>query len=244
MYRKLWGWAAVIWFGSTFLPLMISVQVFESLAGSMIGGDVPDMGGMWMVQLANIALWLVWPFTVSYIYYRYAKRKVTIIQQNYSGNMAFEAAAEQGGTSSMGVIIGVVFNIVAGLILSAALTSKMAGVGEQMVTEMQQQVESGDGYIREFANQKATAEETTTMFNLQAIAMTIKVWTIQSGIDNPEQITRQKLEQDAGLAADIWLDAWKHEIRLKTDFDSYSLQSPGPDGIYDNADDLVLKRKI
>ena len=244
MYRKLWGWAAIIWITSTFLPMMISMQVFEAMAGSMVNGDIPDMGGMWIVQLINIALWLIWPFTVSYIYYRYATSKVAVIRHNYTGNMAFQEAAEQGGTSSMGVVIGVVFNIVAGSILMAAMTTKMAGVGEQMVTEMQQQVETGDGYARQFANQKASAEETATLFGLQAIAMSIKVWSLQMGIESPEQITRDKLETDAGLSNEIWTDSWGHEIRLKTDFDSYSLQSPGPDGVYDNEDDLVLKRKL
>ena len=98
--------------------------------------------------------------------------------------------------------------------------------------------------MRDFANQKATAEETATMFNMQAISMTVKVWSIQSGIETGDQISRERLAADAGLTDEIWQDAWGHEIRLNTDYGSYQLQSAGPDGIYDNADDLVLNRNL
>ena len=236
MYRKLWGWAAIIWVTSYLIPLGIQLGIMSSLAD----GGFPNGFVMMASWLVGLVLWLVWPLTANYLYYRHAMPRVKSIAARFKGDEALDRAADAGGVSGGAVVLGIVLNIALFIGIATLLGPKMADMSQNMLENLGGTIENGDGEPRRLLDKNATPEEIETMSALKALAVITRIWMIQHGATSTELLTEARLNEDMQIQDDAWLDGWKHKIRFTPGADRYSFRSAGADGEFDSSDDLVL----
>ena len=114
LYRKLWGWATVIFVTEVFLPVVFIV--FGSY----------DMGPSKLVYLGYaglIANRLFWPAVAHYLYCRHARGTIRRLHM-MSPNFASESdIANAGGTSPGSVMVGLVVAAVMAMFLWSVAAS-------------------------------------------------------------------------------------------------------------------------
>ncbi len=236
MYRKLWGWAAIIWITSYLIPLGIQLGIMSTLSE----GSLPNGFVLLTSWLVGLVLWLVWPLTANYLYYRHAMPRVKSIAARFKGDEALDRAADAGGVSSAAVVLGILLNIALFAGISMLLAPKIASMSRNMVENVGGVIESGDGETRRLLDKNATKEEIATMGALKGLAVITRVWMIQHGTTSTELLTEARLNEDMRIQDDAWRDGWKHKIRFTPGASSYSFRSAGADGEFGNSDDLVL----
>jgi len=235
MYRKLWGWAVIIWITSYLIPMGIQFGVLNSLSDGHIPNGFVLMAG-WLVGLV---LWLAWPLTANYLYYRHAMPKVKRIAASFKGDEALDRAADAGGVSTPAVALGILLNIAFFVAVSMLLAPKMANMTEGMVNNLGGTIASGSGETRSLLDENAKPEEKQTIAALKGLAVFTRIWMLQHGTSSTELLTEQRLNEDMRIEPEAWQDGWKRKIRFQPGARSYSFRSAGADGEFGNDDDLV-----
>ncbi len=240
LYRKMWGWAALIWLVNVLLPLGVQLGLLSRMAD----GVLPNGMAWLLVGLLSLVIRLIWPMVAKYLYYRHAMKRLEPIAAEWRGDEAIDRAADAGGVSSGAVVLGIVFYIVSMMITGKALAPRTETLVRGMVDKIGGEVRNGAGESRNMLDRNLSAEERRTTAKLKGLSFATRLWLSQEGGVSAASLTRERLTRELELKPESWRDGWGHEIRLETDASSYAFHSAGADGAFGNADDLLVRNPV
>ncbi len=243
LYRKLWVWALLMWLATFLLPFGFGF----GLVVMMSHGYAPSPWLVGALSLLDLALWLVWPLTANYLYYRYAMRRLGLIAQRYRGDDALDRAADAGGVSGAAVVLGILASLLVMTGLSSLLSPRLAAIGQHLARSRSGAIESVSGRSHrrsDLHEDKLTPEQRETMTRLESLAIGTRVWLIRHSVTSAGLLDPKRLSKDLEVPDSTWRDAWRRPIRFETHGQAYSFRSAGADGRYNTADDLVLTNHI
>lgn len=95
----------------------------------------------------------------------------------------------------------------------------------------------GSSYADKVVETKEMGEELADDLQLRSIGQVVTAYKLETG-KMPESM-------DDIPDARVVVDRWEQEYRLrKVDDFTFEIQSPGPDGLFDTEDDLVMEGKV
>lgn len=104
LYRKMWMWAAIYWFG-----FPIGLQILTAVLAVTVG---PELAGALYFVIYLVIAFGVMPVMANFLYYRHAKSKVEKVGAAFPPEQQGVELARIGGTSKVAMIIAVILFIV------------------------------------------------------------------------------------------------------------------------------------
>jgi hypothetical protein len=239
LYRRLWGWSAVL----------ALLDVVFPLAFVMLGGRLPGAAYLVPVGLALLlGNRLVWPALADYLYLRHARATLGRLDRMSATRMHESEIVAAGGVSIGGVL--------AGIVLSGAVLLWLAdfsGTVQPTVTAVSDEPASSTNRPAEEAREipadgglEVTGRWRETHEILNGLAERIAQWAVNemAAEGRPESLTIRRLHADVGIAPGEMLDAWANNILFIPAAEGFRLVSAGPDRLFGTADDIQLRRQF
>lgn len=211
LYRKLWLWAGIYLAGS-FLLLFFFAPLPLLLA--------------WVV---------VWPLAANWLYFRQARSKVM------AGDPAPEGGGQQyypdGGVSGRAVLLGIGFVILLNSAFSQLFLSRFIEKFEQEFGDLLPEsgtILRGDGSVLDPAAADSQLRRSVERVTNLSVLIRLRLAT-QS--EQGGTLDFDRLQQELGR--DKFVDGWGNPLRIRQDVEGVTINSAGPDGAFDTADDIL-----
>ncbi len=258
MYRKMWGWGAVIFLTEILIPvLLITLGSKEGVSDALV-----PLG----IGLA-VANRVFWPGVLKFLYCRYARNTIMFMNRAAATTYASDIEiANRGGTSRTSAFVGLVVAVVVSLLAWSTVDTlharwlqpaqPFATQGSSLdnlpplppvpavpgVSETGTAPTGVGGAQRELplVNQNNWV---STRNRLRVLGRLLSAWFAEGGRDqDPAQLDLEALARVVPLEPDLLKDGWGRLIVFESDGTGYRLISPGPDGEPGNSDDVDYRR--
>ena len=247
MYRKMWGWGAVIFLVEILLPVvLITLGSKQGMPGRLV-----DVGLILLVVNRSI-----WPAILKSLYCRHVRR--TIMQMNrMSPTFASDVqVANRGGTSRTSLLVGVVLAMVVSLLAWSVidtlhaqwLAAARAAAPAPIVVPPPSVPSPGEPPVESPAalQNQALVEENkwvATRNRLRQLGQRLSVWFAEGGSGrDPSGLDLQAIAAAVPLAEGETVDGWGVPLLYQSDGRGFQLLSAGPDGQFGSPDDVEYRR--
>lgn len=242
LYRKLWGWSAVIFVTEVFVPaLLIILGAYE----------ISSSGLIYLGYLALLANRLFWPAVANYLYCRHARltlQRLHMMSPNYAAEIDIATA---GGTSTSSVLVGLSVAAVMMVFLWSVVDSVHKSTQQVLPMSLFDPSESVRSAIPE---QPATPEAARrdseqnqwvqTRSQLRLLGEQVNAWLSDRSEATAIDLNLYRLREDLSLSREMFTDAWNTEVQYIPDIEGYRLISAGPDRLFGTADDMQYRRVL
>jgi len=246
LYRKMWGWAMVMFITEIFLPALLIIL------GSY---DMPSHKLVYLGYAGLVANRLFWPAVANFLYCRHARvslQRLHMMSPNYAAEIDIATA---GGVSNSSVLVGLA---IAG-VMSVFLWSVVDSVHDSSRQAQQQRlVDAGSSQLTDSEGRRTddvtgvggSAEPIenkwiATRKKLRALGQKVNSWLAQhAAVDDAAQLNLFRLREELSLKASDMTDGWGGEVQYIPDTEGYRLISSGPDRLFGTADDIQYRRVL
>ena len=210
LYRKMWKWAGINFAGSILLFYLFA--------------PLPLLLG-WV---------MAWPLAANWLYFRQAREKVLAIGTDPASQPRLAA---EGGVNSHAVLLGIGLVLILNTLFSQFFLNRLLSRFEQEYGQLLPESGTmlrGDGSVLDTA--EADAKTRATVRIISMLAVSIRIW--MSGQEKQgEMIDFNRLLRELGR--EKFIDGWGNPIRIRQDAQGVIINSAGPDGEFDNTDDIL-----
>jgi len=245
LYRKLWGWSAVMFVTEILLPLLLII-----LGSYGIGSPSLALGGYLLLLLNRVA----WPLVVNWLYCRHARvtlERLHMMSPNYAAEVDIRTTGGVSGSAAfVGLAVAAVLCVFVWSVVDSvhdttveasmrqSLDQKGAGLLEDRVGPDSGGMPGQDGADGQLENKWVA-----TRSQLRSLGQKVNERLTRSaaGADT-SQVSLYRLREELNLEPDALRDAWGGEVQYIPDAEGYRLISAGPDGLFGTADDLQYRR--
>jgi len=247
LYRKLWGWSAVMFVTEILLPLLLII-----LGSYGIGSPNLAVGGYLLLLLNRVA----WPLVVNWLYCRHARvtlERLHMMSPNYAAEVDIRTTGGVSGSASfVGLAVAAVLCVfVWSVVDSVHDTSVEVSMRQHLdqrasgSTEGQVGAESGDTPAQGSADGQTENKWIATRSQLRFLGQKVNEHLMQSAAgSDASQISLYRLRQELNLPPDALQDAWGGDVQYIPDTEGYRLISAGPDRLFGTADDIQYRRVL
>jgi hypothetical protein len=245
LYRKLWGWSAVMFVTEILLPLLLII-----LGSYGIGSPSLALGGYLLLLLNRVT----WPLVVNWLYCRHARvtlERLHMMSPNYAAEVDIRTTGGVSGSASfVGLAVGAVLCVFVWSVVDSvhdttvevsmrqSLDQKGAGLLEDRVG-----MDAGDMPGPGGTDGQLENKWIATRSQLRSLGQKVNERLTRSaaGADT-SQVSLYRLREELNLEPDALRDAWGGEVQYIPDAEGYRLISAGPDRLFGTADDLQYRR--
>lgn len=243
LYRKLWGWSAVIFVTEVFVPaLLIILGVY----------DIGSPGLIYLGYLMLLVNRLFWPAVANYLYCRHARitlQRLHMMSPNYAAEIDIATA---GGTSTGSVLVGLSVAVVMTLFLWSMVDSvhkstqqvlpmTLFDLSESRPTAKNPEPSASAEALQRDAQQNQWIQ---TRSRLRVLGEQVNSWLQDRSGATSVDLNLYRLREDFSLPREMFSDAWKTEVQYIPDTEGYRLISAGPDRLFGTADDMQYRRVL
>lgn len=261
MYRKMWGWSAVIFVTEVLLPvLLIALGTKDNISDKLT-----------YIGLAGIvANRLFWPFLLKFLYCRHARKAIAYLNRMSPTFAADIDIAAAGGTSRTSAFVGFVAMVVLSLLTwnivdtihrvvsngqpafvepppladwspgtPATPSATPPASGQSAATPARPTPPAG------IAEDIAVNKWVVTRGRLRTIGQRLYSWMEREGKErNAAQLTMEDIGEVLSIDAETRTDGWGKPIIYRLEDSGFVLASPGPDGSIGSNDDIEYRRSL
>lgn len=239
MYRKMWGWGALIFVAEILLPvLLITLGNKDNISDKLI----------WLGIAGIVLNRLFWPLILKYLYCRHARKVIAMMNRMSSTHASDVDIATSGGTSRTSVFVGIVMAIVVSLLSWSLVDTIHAGLTEpDAAFAPPPDLSLGQGGLAPTDGPALPGENkwVSTRNKLRVLGQRLSFWLNSAGPEiDPKELTMAEIGQTLLLDFDSMTDDWGKQISYRFEGNGFALISAGADGVFDTSDDLEYRRSL
>jgi hypothetical protein len=254
MFRKMWAWGMVILVTEILIPVILltwGAQDGVSRKFTLLG-------------IAIIVLNRVfWPMVLKWLYCRHSRKAIALMHRMAPTFAPDIDIAARGGTSRTSVFVGLVIALVVSLLTWSIVDSVYAKLKEPEPTYLPSDDIGGSDYapprpatdrivvVPPLQGQRQDDDSimnnpwVKTRTGLRSVGRLLMSWVENACEDRDlSEMTIDDIGSVLGLSEPLMIDGWGHRIDFHADHRSLVLRSAGPDGEFDNADDIEYRRSL